>query len=124
MCLDRISKKRFKIKKENGKYVGWKIFDHDCSYHLHFRHQGNMRRVPVGKWLDEEDYREYPEKSRIFISGNAYYNTGFHIYLDQPTWESSSIRKVYFKNIIVNGMEGTKCRVLVAKNIFVVPKKG
>jgi hypothetical protein len=126
MCLDVTTKMKFKYSKENGYYVGWKDFNLDISSGLHFQNQGTPGKIPVNKWLNEKNYRQYKNTKTITLYNDTkYYKTGFHIYLieHKVSSYSSRCRKVYFRKPVAHGYE-VYDKVVVAKEIFILPLQG
>jgi len=136
MCLNKEGKYRIKRR------VGWKIFYCDPLGHL-FGFVFNYRTVrPVGVWINEKDFRENPERDTV-LDSSSYdeYPVGFHIYLENPCIPEDRLqtmnaeaRRVKFRKVVAKGYlnlglrAGEKLkdeklvRVVVAKEIFILPK--
>jgi hypothetical protein len=125
MCLDFKAKKKFKYTKENGYFVGWKVFYLSDSLGLYFAHQGRDSKVPVNKWLNEKDYRRYKTlKTLHYYNFRSHYRIGFHIYLNpQEPRYGEECRKIYFRQPVAHGYE-LEDKVVVAKEIFILPVRG
>jgi len=131
MCLDYCRDiEEINIQKENRHNVGYKIFKKDLYGKLRGLYF-DAKNLPIGVWLNEKDYR-CPSYSYNFLScvcSNKSYETGFHIYI---TYEDADynmlrsynqiIRKVYFRNIVAEGIQN-KCNIIVTKEMFIVPLK-
>jgi len=134
MCLNKEGNYRIKRR------VGWKIFYCDPLGHL-FGFVFNYRTVrPVGVWINEKDFRENAEAD-VVSDSSSYdeYPVGFHIYLKNPRiperqLATAETRKVKFRKVVAKGYlnlgpgTGEKLkdekliRVVVAKEIFILPK--
>ena len=131
MCLDKLA---FKFEKEYGYYVGWKKFNY-INGHNRFQVYGG--RVPISKWLDEKDFRPFPNREHIPVDtiydSEHLYKTGFHViigYTDNRELEIDYInfRKVLFPTtkrdggIVAKGYQHNK-EIVIVKKMIVVPKR-
>jgi len=127
MCLNRLlpSNKTFKITKENGNNVGWKLFKKRRK-RLIPGVRYSIKPYYIGVWYKEEEFRICQSITQIIIYSHSRktYPPGFHIYLTEPTcFYKFEKRKVYFRNIVAQGYEGDKSRTIVAKEMYIVPKR-
>ena len=121
MCLDRL--KKFRITSN----IGIKFFIPDNHYHLHSSVLYG-KKLPVGKWINEKDFRieddcGLPIKKLLTRHevGN-FYKTGFHVYYKYGVSNPRYRRLVKFRKIITTGIQDQR-EVIVAKEIFIIPKK-
>jgi len=112
MCLDYLDN-TIELQREGNHYVGWKKFSNNYGHPCLRFFCG--RRVPVGKWIHEKDYRELPLQKHILASSGESYPTGFHIYIKDPR---IGCRKVYFRQTVAKGHQYSS-PVVVAKEIFI-----
>jgi hypothetical protein len=132
MCLACRKRKNelIPIQKENGYYVGWKIF-RKVKKCLEFRFMISPNNIPVKTWLNEKTYRDSTLNYISFAQRTGSYKKGFHIYTTKEEarckareYYSSSlifrdtIKKVYFKQITAQGYQGD-VPVIVAKQMFI-----
>jgi len=117
MCLDKLQ--NFKIKSN----IGYKEFSQKDDGHLDFENFGNKKRIPIGKWINEKDYRTREDRfiKKVFAGkGDGQYELGFHFFLRQDTYGNR--RKIKFRGILAKGYQYGE-RVIVAKEIYIFPIK-
>jgi hypothetical protein len=117
MCL--LTSARYRLKNS----IGYKEFDYNKG-RLHFKFFNCYKRLPIGKWLKEEDYREQKSVDRIgYQNISKWYKTGFHIYVDNPLYAGiySGIRKVKFRKVVAKGWQDGR-KVIVAKEMYIFKK--
>jgi len=129
MCISKVSEKPFRLKKENGEYVGWKVFIKDAEGELRGELYSSYKIRPRGQWLDANDYNEIPWVAT---------SPGWHVLLlekDAKTWcgddnESCVIQKVYFKEPLVYGWQvyvvniitrAQNLKTIITQEILILP---
>jgi len=122
MCLYKFGK--FNTRKK----IGFKIFN-DENHYLSSYIRGSMKRLPVGKWLNEKDYRDKTDFNMKYLRTEDKYENykfGWHIYYyksDENYFSSWCVkRKVKFRKIVAKGYQDGK-RIVVAKEIYIIPLK-
>lgn len=125
MCLSIINNK-IKFRKEHGHLVGWKAFSYSFpGHHLKALYFGGDKRYPIGKWVNEKDYREACSEETIALYREVgRYKTGFHIMSRQDdaiSW-GGTIRKVHFRKVAAKGYQGG-ASVFVAKEMRILSRK-
>ena len=118
MCLDTVDKKPTVTEGE-----GWKAF----SIHrgvLTATCMGTL--MPEGKWLKDRNKR--PIACGSWDSKKTY-PPGFHIARSKSGTRGwgGNVRKVSFRNVVATGAQGgdgyTMCRYIVAREIYIHPKR-
>jgi len=130
MCLERVTARElvsgegYKIlEKFNGKLYP-PIFRKKSYDSLH------IKSLPVGKWLNEKDFRQNKHTKRTYIKcskTNQRYQYGWHIHSQHfiPLGISGTpenylkVYKVKYRNVVAVGNEDTSRVVIVAKEIFI-----
>lgn len=93
---------------------GWKVF-HGSGNKLHFQVQSfkGSNAVIFDKWLVAEGTTATGSEH---LRGGAY-PAGFHIYEDETEVKGKSVRRVYYRNVLVRGTQYEK--LVVAKEMYV-----
>jgi len=118
MCLKQLD--QFHIRKQNGKYYGWKIF-HKNGKHLSGRFFNTSHIYLVNQWIHDR------RRARIITYGLSYV-PGFHIYTSKKEAKLSifkqyeTVRKVEFREVVQLGKEYA-AKVVVAKQMKILPVK-
>jgi len=121
MCLETIDKSVRPRKGKDGLYYGWKVYEEERG-----KLYGDCQCVgvirPVCKWIRARLKRIYPRWD------GGTYMSGFHIFVtraDAREWaeDGDKIRRVAFREYHVAGIQEDK-RVVVAKEIMILPEKG
>lgn len=132
MCLyELISLKtrnpKFKLNRDKHGWYGWKVYDSQTKDFLYPMNYGQHQ--VMGQWMNAEDCSS---PCNIIILDNCCYPSGFHVYVNRPSWFSYSsehdkkvCRKVYIKQIIAKGYEYDNKRmpVIVCNKIFIPKRK-
>lgn len=129
MCLTTITNRNTK---STG--VGFKVFIED-SRGLMSEWCGNDRPKPIRKWIHEIDsrlgtraekiYTETSLSSLSLLSPLNSYPKGFHIYKslkDVLCFPPNVIKKVRYRGAVVEGTQAPGCKVVVAKEIFILKR--
>ena len=110
---------------------GYKIFDISKNKLLPMLF-GNNKRIVVGKWLNEKDYREFPETEGLYYTLSKYgtYGTGFHVMHIKRKANSmaknrmaSVVREVLVEEPVAVGFQHLYGTTTVAKRIKILPMK-
>lgn len=131
MCLDRITEvyrpSLFNLWIPKFAYksgYGWKLFQEDVIRfprpNLISVYKGNRWPLPIGKWLDEKEFRG-PSITFIYIGGTKKYSLkysfGWHILEEEPDSHNYHVnRRVKYKKGHTVGIDATyKAPTIVAK---------
>ena len=139
MCLSTVDTKTRHVSK--GYKVVWKTQFNSGPVCYRSEHQG-LRPIPVGKWVDEADYRTDALQNQItYISvreGTVDYPTGFHVFTSKKSamlWRGTSkyshispVIKVEVRYCVASGTQTIiqlsdctkQLSVVVAKQIKVI----
>lgn len=135
MCLDIITTPK-KLKSDGKAY---KVFKKTVRGNLYFQYSFTGKHVPlpIGKWINEKDYRNCDNKARekigagriIAKSPRYFYPKGFHAFLNKEKakdYVSEYLNKgvlipIKFRKACAKGRQ-RNINVIVAKEIF-IPKE-
>ncbi len=125
MCLTHQVSKKVMLKALQKTKVGsgHKVFQAD-GFSLWSYIRGNGLALPVGKWLNERDYRLSAGNDRLWASNRSEYPTGWHIYLGpyEPCHiEPVHTRAVRFRQPVAWGYQdtGKLTPTVVAREMFI-----
>jgi hypothetical protein len=114
---------------------GWKVFEEKNNL-LFSPIRGRGNYLPVGKWLDEKNYRFNPLIQTLRTDTEESYQTGWHVFVkkeDAEAWKSvfQIVRKVKVFMVVATGVQNvyvsgtfhrTPRNTQVCKSIKIIPE--